>query len=439
MIRAARREPEAARHRLGRHPLPAPRGRDDAARGNGRGDGAPARDRQGPLLRHLELSRLARRAHRRDCAAPPACRPPIVCQPPYNAMTRAIETELLPCCAHYGIGVVAYSPLARGVLTGKYAPGAAPPEGSRAARNDTRILQTEFRPESLALAQRVVEHAALARPHAARSSRSAGSGTTRSCTASSAGRRRSRSGRTTSHALAGAVRRRRRGAGRFAGRAGARVDAGLHRSALSGQGPPAARSLSLSANARRFSACDGLGEAAPPALGGSTAATQRLAGGGRDSVVARPRSRPRLPSEASQRRTTRAHADACSDRRRWRRRQGSRTQRPGRRHRRDAGDRHDLAERHRRRSRRGRCRGRRRTSRGSWRPPTGTPIDEPVRCMPARDATTARQARECQPVQDERVDRQQHDQHELGLQLRVGEVVGALEQAVARRARAPVA
>jgi aryl-alcohol dehydrogenase (NADP+) len=85
--------------------------------------------------------------------------PPIVCQPPYNAMSRAIETELLPCCAHYGIGVVAYSPLARGVLSGKYAPGAAPPEGSRAARNDKRIMQTEFRPESLALAQRVVDHA----------------------------------------------------------------------------------------------------------------------------------------------------------------------------------------------------------------------------------------------------------------------------------------
>jgi aryl-alcohol dehydrogenase-like predicted oxidoreductase len=85
--------------------------------------------------------------------------PPIACQPPYNAMTRAIETELLPCCAHYGVGVVAYSPLARGVLTGKYPPGATPPEGSRAARNDTRILQTEFRPESLVLAQRVVEHA----------------------------------------------------------------------------------------------------------------------------------------------------------------------------------------------------------------------------------------------------------------------------------------
>ncbi|HEY4958325.1 MAG TPA: aldo/keto reductase [Caldimonas sp.] len=84
---------------------------------------------------------------------------PIVCQPPYNAMSRAIETELLPCCAHYGIGVVAYSPFARGVLSGKYAPGAAPPEGSRAARNDMRIMQTEFRAESLAAARKIADHA----------------------------------------------------------------------------------------------------------------------------------------------------------------------------------------------------------------------------------------------------------------------------------------
>jgi aryl-alcohol dehydrogenase (NADP+) len=74
-------------------------------------------------------------------------------------MSRQIETELLPCCAHYGLGAVVYSPLARGVLSGKYAPDAAPPDGSRAARKDPRILQTEFRPESLALAQRAAEYA----------------------------------------------------------------------------------------------------------------------------------------------------------------------------------------------------------------------------------------------------------------------------------------
>ena len=84
---------------------------------------------------------------------------PIVCQPPYSAVTRLIETELLPCCDHYGVGVVAYSPLARGVLTGKYQPGVEPESGSRAARGDKRIHQTEFRTESLALSQQFKAHA----------------------------------------------------------------------------------------------------------------------------------------------------------------------------------------------------------------------------------------------------------------------------------------
>ncbi|MFD0669271.1 aldo/keto reductase [Ramlibacter sp. MAHUQ-53] len=84
---------------------------------------------------------------------------PIVCQPPYSAVTRGIEAELLPACDHYGLGVVAYSPLARGVLSGKYLPDAPPPEGSRAARGDRRILQTEFRPESMVVAQKLKDHA----------------------------------------------------------------------------------------------------------------------------------------------------------------------------------------------------------------------------------------------------------------------------------------
>ena len=86
--------------------------------------------------------------------------PPIACQPPYNAMSRGIETELLPACAHYGLGVVAYSPLARGVLTGKYHPDETPAEGTRAARADKRLMQTEFRAESLALSQRFASYAA---------------------------------------------------------------------------------------------------------------------------------------------------------------------------------------------------------------------------------------------------------------------------------------
>ena len=45
------------------------------------------------------------------------------------------------------------------VLRGEYLQGTTPPEGSRAARNDPRIMQTEFGPESLALAHRMAEHA----------------------------------------------------------------------------------------------------------------------------------------------------------------------------------------------------------------------------------------------------------------------------------------
>ena len=84
---------------------------------------------------------------------------PIVCQPYYNAMNRQPENDILPACAHYGIGVVPYSPLARGVLTGKYKPGAQPDADSRAGRKDKRILETEFREESLAIAQKVKAHA----------------------------------------------------------------------------------------------------------------------------------------------------------------------------------------------------------------------------------------------------------------------------------------
>jgi len=85
--------------------------------------------------------------------------PPIVCQPLYNIVNRQIENELLPACAHYGLGTVVFSPLARGVLTGKYVPGAEPPGESRAGRKDPRILQDEYRPESLAIAQRLKVHA----------------------------------------------------------------------------------------------------------------------------------------------------------------------------------------------------------------------------------------------------------------------------------------
>jgi aryl-alcohol dehydrogenase-like predicted oxidoreductase len=84
---------------------------------------------------------------------------PVVCQPYYNLMNRQPENDILPACAHHGIGVVPYSPLARGVLVGKYKPGEAPAADTRAGRKDKRILETEFREESLAIAQTLKGHA----------------------------------------------------------------------------------------------------------------------------------------------------------------------------------------------------------------------------------------------------------------------------------------
>jgi aryl-alcohol dehydrogenase-like predicted oxidoreductase len=84
---------------------------------------------------------------------------PIVSQPYYNALNRMPEVEHMPACGFYGLGVVPYSPLARGVLTAKYKPGEAPPQDTRAGRNDRRIMQTEWREESLAIAQELAAHA----------------------------------------------------------------------------------------------------------------------------------------------------------------------------------------------------------------------------------------------------------------------------------------
>ncbi|MGI9385331.1 MAG: aldo/keto reductase [Methyloligellaceae bacterium] len=84
---------------------------------------------------------------------------PVVSQPYYNAMNRMPEVEHIPACAHYGLGVVPYSPLARGVLTAKYEPGAEPPADTRAGHQDKRMMQTEWREESLVIARQLQEHA----------------------------------------------------------------------------------------------------------------------------------------------------------------------------------------------------------------------------------------------------------------------------------------
>ncbi|MCL6475971.1 MAG: aldo/keto reductase [Firmicutes bacterium] len=77
-------------------------------------------------------------------------------QPRYNLIDRVIEMELLPLCEAEGVGVMVYSPLAGGILTGKYRPGEPPPPGTRAAENKW-FLERRAQPHNIERAQRIVE------------------------------------------------------------------------------------------------------------------------------------------------------------------------------------------------------------------------------------------------------------------------------------------
>jgi len=64
-------------------------------------------------------------------------------QPRYNLLFRDIEAELLPLCRDQGVGVIAYNPLAGGLLSGKYQPGEPPPVGTRFTLGKTGELYRE--------------------------------------------------------------------------------------------------------------------------------------------------------------------------------------------------------------------------------------------------------------------------------------------------------
>jgi voltage-dependent potassium channel beta subunit len=64
---------------------------------------------------------------------------PISNQPVYNLFEREIEADVIPTCEDLGVGQIVFSPLAQGVLTGKYGPAGEPQRGSRAA--DARVNQ----------------------------------------------------------------------------------------------------------------------------------------------------------------------------------------------------------------------------------------------------------------------------------------------------------
>lgn len=87
--------------------------------------------------------------------------PVVAGQNPYSLLNRQLEYEFIPMATRHGLGVVTYAPLARGVLTGKYAGGTAPP-GSRLHRRNRRFLEAEWRSASLPVAERFVRIAAEA-------------------------------------------------------------------------------------------------------------------------------------------------------------------------------------------------------------------------------------------------------------------------------------
>ena len=62
-------------------------------------------------------------------------------QDEYNLLNRQVEMEVLPICKRYHLGFIVYSPLARGLLAGKYSEHASPPEASRAGRGDKFIVK----------------------------------------------------------------------------------------------------------------------------------------------------------------------------------------------------------------------------------------------------------------------------------------------------------
>ncbi len=61
-------------------------------------------------------------------------------QPQYSLLWRKPEADVFPACARHGIGNLSFSPLAHGVLTGKYAPGEQPPPGTRAANAEMNVF-----------------------------------------------------------------------------------------------------------------------------------------------------------------------------------------------------------------------------------------------------------------------------------------------------------
>jgi voltage-dependent potassium channel beta subunit len=76
-------------------------------------------------------------------------------QPQYSMLYRPIEADIIPLSEQLGMGQVVFSPIAQGVLTGKYRPGDEPPQGSRATGPDASFIQPFMRDDVLAAVQQL--------------------------------------------------------------------------------------------------------------------------------------------------------------------------------------------------------------------------------------------------------------------------------------------
>ncbi len=84
---------------------------------------------------------------------------PISNQPPYSLLDRGMEERVLPICREYGLDQIVFSPLAQGVLTGKYRRGEAP-AGSRGASVDRRLMRHLMDDGTLGKLERLADKAA---------------------------------------------------------------------------------------------------------------------------------------------------------------------------------------------------------------------------------------------------------------------------------------
>jgi aryl-alcohol dehydrogenase-like predicted oxidoreductase len=80
---------------------------------------------------------------------------PVSNQPQYSALWRRVEPRVFPVCRQYGLGNVVWSPLAMGILTGKYTDAAHPPAGTRAAGNAAGMMEDYFTQPVLDAVQRL--------------------------------------------------------------------------------------------------------------------------------------------------------------------------------------------------------------------------------------------------------------------------------------------